>query len=192
MEILSTKSHSSFLRFLQRSLFFLLGALAFSAADACAEDSLEYEVKAGFLYNFTKFIQWPEESFNGKNSPIVIGILGSDPFGEKFDRALSSEKSGGRSLIVKRFKTAADVEGCHIVFVSAREHEQLPRLFEKLKDTYTMTAGETEDFTRGGGVVRFFLEQGKVRFEINVTAAHRKKLEISSQLLNLARIYRER
>jgi hypothetical protein len=192
MEILSANSHSLFALVLQRSLLVLLGAFAFLPTDAGAEDSLEYDVKAGFLYNFTKFVQWPEESFNGKNAPIVIGILGSDPFGEKFDRALSNEKSGGRPLIVKRFKTAQDVEGCHIVFVSDREHDQLPRLLEKLKDTYTMTAGESEDFTRGGGVIRFFLEQGKVRFEINISAARRKKLEISSQLLNLARIYRER
>jgi hypothetical protein len=192
MEILSANSLSIFAHVLQRSLFVLLVAFVFSCTGAGAEDSLEYEVKAGFLYNFTKFVQWPEESFKEKNAPIVIGILGSDPFGEKFDRALSNEKSGGRPLVVKRFKTAQDVEGCHIVFVSNRESDQLPKLFEKLKDTYTMTAGESEDFTRGGGVIRFFLEQGKVRFEINISAARRKKLEISSQLLNLARIYRER
>ena len=164
---------------------------ALACVNARSEDSLEYDVKAGFLFNFTKFIQWPDDSFAEKSSPLVIGILGADPFGEKFDQALEKEKSGGRRLVVKRYKSVQDIETCHILFISAAERAHLPKVHEKLKDTSTVVTGETDDFNREGGVIRFFLEKGRVRFEINVSAARRKKLEISSQLLNLARIYRE-
>jgi hypothetical protein len=155
---------------------------------AAASDDLEHQVKAGFLYNFTKFIDWPAEAFSDPSAPIVIGILGDDPFGSQLDKAVQGETSGGRPLVVKRFKRAEDAKACHLLFVSDSEARRFPEIVATLKGAPVVTVGEMDKFVLRGGMIGFVIERGKVRFEINPDAAGRIKAKLSSQLLKLAKI----
>lgn len=148
----------------------------------------EYEVKAAFLYNFMKFIEWPAESL--ANTTIIVGVLGEDPFGTAID-AIQSKTIREKKLIIKRIKSFQDVKDCHILFISSSEKKHLSQIFEALKGLSILTVGDTEEFAQRGVIINFYLKEKKVHFEINVEAARRAGLKISSKLLNLAKIVHE-
>src|SRR5258706_9500813 len=167
-----------------------------STADAQAgdADSSEYLIKAGFIYNFAKFVEWPTAAFAQPDSPIIIGILGTDPFGNLIDRIVENKKIGARGLVVKRLRWGTDLKDlkeCKILFVGASERGHLDELMQVVKGLPILTVGETPGFAERGGVIRFVLEDNRVRFEINVEAAHQADLTISSRLLTLARIIQQ-
>jgi hypothetical protein len=160
-------------------------------AQAGDADSSEYLIKAGFIYNFAKFVEWPSATFSQPDSPIVIGVLGVDPFGSVLDRIVEDKKIGPRGFIVKRFKWGKDLRDlkeCKILFVSASEKAHVDEILQSVKGLPILTAGETPGFAERGGVIRFTLEDNRVRFEVNVDAAHQADLNISSRLLTLAKI----
>ena len=157
-------------------------------ADEKSAASTEYRVKAAFLLNFTKFVEWPEDAFEDGGSPFTIGVLGRDPFGPILDDTVREKVVQGRHVVVKRFSTVEDFEPCHILFVCSSEQKQIDHIFEAVGDSSVLTVGEMEQFARRGGTVNFVLEENKVRFEINPAAAERSRLKISSKLLNLANI----
>jgi hypothetical protein len=164
-----------------------------SAADAQAGDgdSSEYLIKAGFIYNFAKFVEWPSATFSQPDSPIVIGVLGIDPFGNVLDRIVEDKKIGPRGFVVKRYKWGRDLKDlkdCKILFVSASEKAHIDEILQSVKGLPILTVGETPGFAERGGVIRFTLEDNRVRFEVNVEAAHQADLNISSRLLTLAKI----
>jgi len=151
-------------------------------------------IKAGFIYNFAKFVEWPSAAFAQPDSPIVIGILGTDPFGNLIDRIIENKRIGARGLVVKRLKWGTDLKDlreCKILFVGASEKAHLDDLVQIVKSLPILTVGETPGFAERGGVIRFVLEDNRVRFEINVEAAHQADLTISSRLLTLARIIQQ-
>ena len=168
----------------------LLGALAVAAPALRAQSGPqnEYAVKAAFLFNFAKFVEWPAEAFATPQSPIVIGIIGSDPFGSILDETTRGERVNGRDIVVKRFKWDDQVTACHILFVSPSEHRRLAQLVDRLTGSGVLTVGEHEEFTRGGGMIHFLSENYRIRFAINIRAAERGRLKISSKLLSLATI----
>src|SRR5260370_898957 len=152
-----------------------------------SSDSSHYLIKAGYLFNFATFVEWPAASFAQPDSPIVIGILGTDPFGNLIDRIVENKKIGARGLVVKRLKWSADLKDlkeCKILFVGASEKAHLDDLVQIVKNLPILTVGETPGFAERGGVIRFVLEDNRVRFEINVEAAHQADLTISSRLLH--------
>ena len=156
-----------------------------------SSDSSEYLIKAGFIFNFAKFVEWPTSAFAQPDSPIVIGILGTDPFGTIIDQIVQDKKIGARGFVVKRLKWGSDVKDlkdCKILFVSASEKAHMDELLQIVKGLPVLTVGETPGFAERGGVIRFVLEDNRVRFEVNVEAAHQAELTISSRLLTLARI----
>ena len=160
-------------------------------AQAGDSDSSEYLIKAGFIYNFAKFVEWPSATFSQPDSPIVIGVLGVDPFGSVLDRIVEDKKIGPRGFIVKRFKWGKDLRDlkeCKILFVSASEKAHVDEILQSVKGLPILTVGETPGFAERGGVIRFTLEDNRVRFEVNVDAAHQADLNISSRLLTLAKI----
>ena len=164
-----------------------------STADAQAgdADSSEYLIKAGFIYNFAKFVEWPSAAFSQADSPIVIGVLGTDPFGNVLDRIVEDKKLGPRGFVVRRYKWGRDVKDlrdCKILFVSASERTHVDEILQSVKGLPILTVGETPGFAERGGVIRFTLEDNRVRFEVNVAAAHQADLNISSRLLTLAKI----
>jgi len=159
-----------------------------------SSDSSEYLIKAGFIYNFAKFVEWPTTAFAQPDSPIVIGILGIDPFGPLIDRIVENKKIGARGFVVKRLKWGGDLKDlkeCKILFVGASERAHIDELMQIVKTLPILTVGETPGFAERGGVIRFVLEDDRVRFEINVDAAHEADLTISSRLLTLARIIQQ-
>ena len=167
----------------------LLLAACFSTPNhgECAV-AAEYEIKAAFLLNFAKFVDWPASSFADRDSPMVIAVLGSDPFGSVLDNTLRNEKVKGRKLVVKRSNQLSDLKGCHILFVSSSEHSRLGSIIQEVKDQPVLTVGDVAGFADRGGIVNFILRDRKIGFEINTSAADKAGLKISSQLLKLARI----
>jgi hypothetical protein len=164
-------------------LLALLG-LSLGASVSALAVPKEYQLKAGFLYNFTKFVQWPDDRFEDEGSEIVIAVLGTDPFGGELDRVVKDRIVEGRSIVVRRIKTAAEIPAAHIVFV-ARDAE--PLLADSLRSLPgVLTVGETGAFTARGGIVAFYVMNEKVRFEINQDGAEKAGLKLSGQLLKLA------
>jgi uncharacterized protein DUF4154 len=166
--------------------FLLLTVLlaAFQAA-AATETAAEYDVKAAFLYNFTKFVEWPPEAFTDAGSPFQLCVLGEDPFGKSL-QAIAEEPVGERKITLLRTPKMADPAGCQILFISRSEKERMPQILSELRDAPVLTVGDTGGFLDHGGIINFILEGGKVRFEINQEAAERAGIKISSKLLRLA------
>jgi hypothetical protein len=150
--------------------------------------SPEYQVKAVFLFNFSQFVEWPATAFPGAQAPLVIGVLGDDPFGSYLDETVQGEKVNGHPLEVRRLQSAQDARSCHILFINWGNTEKLKGVFTDLKGSSVLTVGDAADFARQGGVVRFFTENSKIRILINLEAAKAAELTISSKLLRLARI----
>jgi YfiR/HmsC-like len=171
----------------------LAAALLWSAAAGSvrAQQRIdEYRLKAAVLYNLTKFVEWPGESFPVATSPFVICILGIDPFGTALDESLPSRPVGGRAVVVRRI---ADVEtGCHILFIADSEVRRLPSIMDKLRGASVLTVGEVTGFVDRGGVIGLVTEDDRVRFEINADAAAKARLKISARLMTLASTARRR
>jgi hypothetical protein len=146
----------------------------------------ESDVKAAFLYNFTKFVEWPSAAFADARSPLKICVLGEDPFGKTL-RALMDEEVGGRPLSLLRLDNLSNPAACHVLFISRSEKKRLPQILAALGETPVLTVGDTPEFLEQGGIINFILEGSKVRFEINQEAAERVGIKISSKLLALAR-----
>jgi len=174
----------------------LAALLACLAGSAAAQDSeyeseinREYAIKAAYLYQFGRYVQWPQQAFDSADSPLVIGVLGDAPFGGVLEEIAGTKKIEGRSILVRKFASMADYTPCHILFiassVSPREKTEAIR---KLQGTPTLIVGEEPGFAEHGGMINFFLEENRVRFEINAEAAKHDQLKISSKLLSLAKI----
>jgi hypothetical protein len=146
----------------------------------------EYQLKAAFLFNFAKFVEWPPEAFAEARSPIVIGILGENPFGGDLERTIRNKTISNRSLAVKEIRSLAEATNCHLLFISTSEKQRLPEIIQGLRGASVLTVGETERFTEAGGMINFVLEGNKIRFRINDEAAKSAGLKISSKLLSLA------
>jgi hypothetical protein len=190
---LPTDSQSRFAPALLASIMpFLLSVAPPLAAQTDAvsvETSHEYEIKAAFLYNFGRYVEWPAASFHDANSPFVIGVLGKDPFGAVLDEIAGSKKVDGRRIVVRRFTAMAEYQTCHILFVAAEAApEQKVAAMAMARSSPVLLVGEENEFNRHGGVIRLFVEENKIRFEVNVVTAKQKQLKISSKLLSLAKI----
>lgn len=145
--------------------------------------SPEYQVKAVFLFDFAQFAEWPAKAFASPSAPFVIGILGDDPFGPYLDDLVKGERIGRRALVVRRFRRIEDALGCHILFVSRSKAADFPKIFAALAGRSILTIGDTDDFNRAGGIVRFATESGKIRLKISLDAAKAAQLTISSKIL---------
>jgi hypothetical protein len=173
-------------------LIVLLGMLlqANWRTDAQPAALTEYQVKALFLLNFTKYIDWPTEAFAETNSPITIGVIGQNNFGEDLAKAVEGKSVNGRKIVLLPLESENDWSKCHILFISASEKKRVPDIVAKVKALPILTVGETEQFTQQGGIVNFTKKEGKVRLEIDLNAAQSAKLQISSRLLNVADVVR--
>lgn len=196
-------------------LILILLAVLFAASGAVRAEAVrerEYKIKAAFVYNFIKFIDWPQEKTPDKDKPITIGVVGSDTFVKAFD-PVKNKQVKGRRLAVKRFEKwdklkksqkkndsawkekLEALKKCRVLFICACESgtKEVPvEIIKALKGSGVLVVGEVPGFLEKGGVINFVMENKKVRFEINSTSAKRNKLKIRSQLLKLAkRIYKE-
>jgi hypothetical protein len=151
----------------------------------------EYVIKAGFIYNFAKFVEWPANTFSQPATPIVIGVFGSDRIAGILEQIVKDKKVDNHGFVVRRLKWAKDIKGCNILFLPAAEASHADDLVSQVKGTSILTIGEIPGFAKHGGIINFTLEDSKVRFEVNVDAAKQADLNISSRLLSLARIVQE-
>lgn len=147
----------------------------------------EYQVKAAVLYNFAKFVEWPADAFSHPSAPIIIGVLGEDPFGSALDAA-KNRTVNGRKIQIKRFNHVQEITACHILFISSSEKGRLVPLLRALRDFHMLLVGDMEKFAQRGGMINFILQNDTIDFEINVDAVKRAGLKINSRLLNMARI----
>jgi hypothetical protein len=148
----------------------------------------EYQVKAAYLYNFTKFTDWPASAFASSNAPIVIGIVGENPFGNTLDEIVKGEVVRDHPLVVKHLRAGDDLQGCQVLFICRSEKDRMALLLQKLKGQPVLTVSDAGDFAEQGGMVCFVLANETVKLEINQAVAEESSLQISSKLLKLAHI----
>jgi hypothetical protein len=165
-----------------------LGAAAHDVLGA--QVNLEYEVKAAFLYNFAKFVEWPSTAFVAPEAPLVFCIIGPNPFDGRLERVVNDRTANGRRIEVREEVAASQTSGCHLVFIPETEGGSVARLVHasaSVPSTPVLTIGESEGFVEEGGMIQLVVDDGRVRFDINAAAAERQGLRLSSQLLKLAR-----
>jgi len=151
----------------------------------------EYQVKAAFLYNFAKFVEWPPDLFNDPRRPLVLCVAGEDPFGDFLDGIVQGKTANGHPLAIRRLQREGEARSCHILFISSSERNRVRPVLKSLNGASVLTVGETDGFAQQGGMINLTLEDNRVHFEINVDAAEHAGLKISSKLLSLAKIIRE-
>ena len=166
--------------------------LATSASARATEPPHEYRVKAAFIYHFLHFTDWPGDVFAAEDAPIVVGVVGGDAFQGALDQALHDKTVRSRPIVLRHFDAPGDVRDCHLLFVSPASDQHVGNVLRRVRGAPVLTVSDGGgDFTRSGGVLRLLVEEDKVRFEVNLTAAERQKLRMSAKLLKLARLYEE-
>jgi hypothetical protein len=144
-------------------------------------------VKAAFLFHFAQFVDWPPEAFKDATSPLTYCTVGEDPFHGALDASLNGKMIGDRAFRVRHFRRLQEIHECQVLFLGTVETKSIPAELVNLKRDPVLTVGESEHFARDGGMIGFFLEDNKVRFEINLEAVENAKLKVSARLLALAK-----
>jgi hypothetical protein len=166
-------------------LFLLLFLLIARQAET-AEAVPEYQVKAAFILNFTKFIEWPAGAFADSKAPVVLGVVGQDPFGGYLDQMLTGKQAQGRQLQLKKIEHGGTCSGCHLLFISSSEAGRIQEILRSVGGGGTVTISDIPDFESQGGTIRLFITGQRVRFAINTEAPASASVKFSSQLLKLS------
>ncbi len=175
--------------FLSRVCIAVAGSILLGAPlHAAAATPTEYQLKAVFLYNFAQFVEWPATAFSSPQAPLVICVLGEDPFGADLDRVTAGETAQNHPIAVARHQDVSTVDTCHILFVSESEAPRFPQILEAVKGRNILTVSDAEGFAESGGMIRFVTLQKRVRLRVSVEPASAAQLAISSKLLRLAEI----
>jgi len=171
------------------ALLIFIHGLGLPNSFAASPDSREYVLKAGYIYNFTKFIRWPEEATREiNNKGLNFCLVGEDPFGNILDKFAKKLKLKNRKLVVTKPVFIAEMRQCHILFVSRSEKSNVNQILLRVREYPVLVIGDTPGFAEKGVGINFFLQRNKIRFEINREALKRAGLVVSSELLNLAKI----
>jgi uncharacterized protein DUF4154 len=166
------------------ALLFVAGARWVSAQ---GNASSEYQVKAAFLFHFAQFVDWPPGAFKDAGTPLAYCTAGGDPFHGALEASLNGKVIDGRPVRVLHFKEAQKIQGCQVLFIGIADKKFISATLANLKGTPVLTVGESEHFVQDGGMIGFFLEDNRVRFDINLDAAGHARLKISARLLALAK-----
>jgi hypothetical protein len=161
--------------------------LASSSVSALGQSPTEYEVKAAFLFNFAKFVEWPATVFSGSETPFRICILGRDPFGNGLEQIVAGKKLDRRQIEIARPMNSMEAKNCQILFIASSEARQVPQILEHLKGVSVLTVADTNRFALMGGMISFVRDDDRVRFEINVQAADAAHLKLSARLMTVAK-----
>lgn len=177
-----------FLLQLSKLTVLLIAGTLLGVPDACAQTGApaEYELKAAFIYNFAKYVDWPPESFPSKDSPVTLCIVGRDPFGGGF-AAIEARQVHGRPLRVRRSVSVEDIGACNIAFVSDSAERRYAAVLKALASLPILTISDIEGFAEAGGAVGLFMGDGRLQFDANFATLQRANLKASSQALKLAR-----
>jgi len=169
-------------------VFCLLHALVARTVGGQEDPVDEYKLKAAMLYNLTNFVEWPDSAYPDRHAPILLCILGQDPFASSLTSTIPKESDTGRLVVIRHLQSEKETRGCHILYISSSERKTAARIFSILNGSGILTVGEMTQFAAHGGMIQFSLEDQHVRFDINLDAASRAGLKISSKLLALAQI----
>jgi hypothetical protein len=175
----------SVLRTITRQCLYI-SLLVFSLLLSAQAPAREYQIKAVFLFNFAQFVEWPAGAFPEPKSPLIIGILGKDPFGDFLDETVRGEEINGHPIVIQRYNQVQDVKTCHILFINPEDSNKFKSILESLKAQNTLTVSDVATFIRQGGMIRFYTENGKIHIRINLDSVKETDLIISSKLLRLA------
>ncbi len=155
-------------------------------------EASEYQVKAAYLYNFMKFVEWPDHIFSDEYSPIVLGILGDDPFGTDIDAMFAGKSVKNRPVLIKRLGIEDSLKACHVLFISDSEKDNLEDIFHsKLKQAPVLSVSDISGFSQAGGIINLIYEDNHIVFTINIKALKSASISMSSRLLKLAKIVNE-
>ncbi len=152
---------------------------------SAAHDPSEYNIKAAYLYNFAKFIHWPDSAFNSAKAPLVIGVLGTNYFNGSL-QPLTAKKVRNRVIEIKYFKSLAEIQGCHLLYISKSVKQNHNLILKKLSTQPILTVGGYKDFVKIGGIIQFITRRDRLRFSINLAVANQNNIHIDAQLLSLA------
>jgi hypothetical protein len=164
----------------------LVFGLFFTTAQTTA--NREYQVKAAFLFNFTQFVEWPANALPETKTPLVIGVLGQNPFGTYLQEIISGEQVNGHPLVIQQYKNAEEIKTCHILFINLTEKDKPEQVIASLKGRSILTVGDGANFIKQGGMIRFITRDNKIQFQINPESAKGADLMVSAKLLKLAEI----
>ena len=178
------------MEFLKRARIALatLSAVALAPLQAAPPSPNEYALKAVFLYNFCRFIDWPAAAFDSRAEPFIIGIIGEDPFGNLLNEAIAGEYYRGRPIRIDHYRSVGEVRHCHLLFVSQSSADQFDQIVALVAGKNVVTVGETEEFLDHGGMIALTAEQNRVRLRSNSAALRAARLNVSSKLLQVADI----
>ena len=176
------------------ALFILLFSLLFGPGFECpAQDSApteyqEYQIKAAFIFNFVKFVEWPPQAFAKETSPIVIGVLGVNVFGDNLEQALRNKSIHHRPLLYQEYHSVAEVTNCQVLFIGVSEKKRYAKILGALRGMSVLTVSESDQdqFIEAGGMINFVIQQNRIHFQVNNEAAKSAGLIINSKLLDLA------
>jgi len=162
----------------------VFGVFLINASPSHALEGTEYQIKGAMMVNFIKFVEWPEPTAFSDQDTIVIGIIGQDDFGDTLDH-IEGRMIGGKQLTVRHFDSLSAIDACQILFVSRSETYRTRAILDRVAGIPVLTIGETDIFMQSGGIIRFFLEKNRVRFEINPSAAASAGLKLNAKLLEI-------
>ncbi len=163
-----------------------LSLLCATAQGSTSDGPTRSEVTAAYLFNFSKFVEWPEGAFSGPTDPIAICVLGEGAFGKLLGEVVKGKRVNGREIVVREVPSASTAAGCHVVFVAASDREALDATLGRLAGRPVLTVSDARSGAERGAVIGLMLEERRVRFEVNLAAADRAGLKLSSQLLKVA------
>ena len=166
-------------------------AVHFPIADRAAgadQSPTEYQVKAAYLFNFLKFVEWPDDPGADPHGKWVIGFVGESPIADELSRLADGKNVLGRDLLVKKFQDADNPRGCNVLFIGESEKKRLPSILTALQGSSVLTVADMDNFIGAGGMIQFVVEDARVRVAIDVGATSHAHLKVSSKLLSLARV----
>ena len=171
------------------SIVLLLMLLKTSHVFGQTATASEYQIKAVFIYNFTHFVNWPERAFDSQYDSFVIGIIGNDPIARYVETAIANERVGSHVLRFERYNSIKEIDKCHILYVASKDPDEIKEILKSVEGKNILTVGDTPNFVRWGGMIRFYTEEGRIRLQINNTIAKEEELKISSKLLRVAQVF---
>jgi hypothetical protein len=184
-----SKSNSRLLHFLlsvHSRILCAAAVLALGNLTGEAQASREYQLKAVFLFNFAQFTDWPDSAFANEKSPIVIGVVGPDPFGSALEATIHDESIKGHPLVLEHYSRVADIKPCHMLFITQPELRHIDEIVKSVKDKPVLTVADNDGTAATAAIIRFTLQNNKVHFRVNVEAARVAKVNLSSKLLRVA------
>jgi hypothetical protein len=158
------------------------------AGSAAHVDASEYGLKSVFLYQFCRFMEWPTSAFSSPHDPLVIGVIGDDPFGQLLNEAVEGETYHGRPIRIEHYRNAREIKRCHILFVTHSEEDQVDQILSSVAGKNIITVGETDGFLDHGGMIALTAERNKVHVRVNQSSLRSANVDVSSKLLRIAEL----